>query len=268
MVDSADQVPVLMFHSVARHATARFREFVVEPAAFVDHVDALVDAGYEPVTVSDHVARPSIGDPRRVVLTFDDAFDDFHSTVLPVLAGLGVPATLYVPTGYVGGTSRWLGAEGEADRPTMSWGAVAEAASAGVEMGSHSVTHPQLDRVPRSRVRAEVRDSKRELEDRLQREVTTFAYPFGYHDATVRAEVREAGYRSACAVGDLASTTADPLVLHRWTVRHGLDPTDLLRLLERRNSPATVLRSAARASASRTMRRLGLKRRTPSGGAR
>lgn len=256
------RTPVLMYHSVAAAASPAFRTFVTDPAVFRDHMAALVDAGYAATTVSDHVSgtRTEPGD-RGVVLTFDDAFQDFHTTVLPVLADLGLSATLYVPTSYVGRTSRWLQPDGEADRPMMSWSAVAEAAASGVEIGSHSRTHPQLDRLPGDRVRAEVRDSRSLLEDQLQQEVRSFAYPFGYHDGSVKRAVAEAGYLSGCAVRDLLSTTDDPFAISRLTVTHDTDAAALLDLLDRRSGLLDEVRSAARARVSRALRRVGAKRR-------
>jgi peptidoglycan/xylan/chitin deacetylase (PgdA/CDA1 family) len=267
---SPSQVPVLMYHSIGSRPTRPFRDFVVEPAEFVDQMEALVDAGYRPATLTDCFSGSADGRDKQVVLTFDDAFEDFHSTVLPILTGLGLPATLYVPTAYVGGTSRWLWAEGEGDRPMMSWEGVAEAAASGVEIGSHSRTHPQLDLHRAGQLGSEVRDSRSELEDRLQCDVLSFAYPFGYYDSAVRAETVRAGYRSACAVRDLTSTRADPFAITRLTVRPGTGAPDLLRLLDRRTGAADELRSKARARASRTLRRLGLVRpvRTPAWGGR
>lgn len=250
-----------MYHSVADSAGRAFRPFVTEPGVFRDHMAALVDAGYLATTVSDLLdADTPARSGRTVVVTFDDAFLDFHTTVLPVLAELRLRATLYVPTAYVGGTSRWLQPDGE-DRPMMSWTALAEAAASGVEIGSHSRTHPQLDRLSRDRVRSEVRDSKAVLEDRLQREIRTFAYPFGYHDQAVKRVVAEAGYRSACAVRDLSSTTADPFAVSRRTVSRGTDVAALLSLVDRPSGLVDHARSMTRTQFSRALRRLGAKRR-------
>lgn len=247
-----------MYHSVAASASPSFRTFVTDPDVFAEHMAALVDAGYAATTVSDHVSGTRT-EPRGqgVVLTFDDAFQDFHTTVLPVLVDLDLRATLYVPTSYVGRTSRWLQPDGEADRPMMSWSALAEAAASGVEIGSHSRTHPQLDRMPRHRVRAEVRDSRSLLEDRLQQEVRSFAYPFGYHDGSVKRAVAEAGYLSACGVRDLPSATHDPFAISRLTVAHDTDAAALLELMQRRSGLLDEVRSAARARVSRALRRLG-----------
>ena len=259
-------VPVLMYHSVSRESSDRFRAYAVDPDIFADHMSALSEAGYQPMSVEAYVRlmdEPLSHWPSRpLVLTFDDAFLDFHTTALPVLQAHRFPATLYVPTVYVGGTSRWLARENEADRPVMSWQALREAAGAGVEIGSHSQTHPQLDLLSASEATREITDSRRMLEDQLQHPVSSFAYPFGYWNRSVRAAVVDAGYVSACAVRDLTSSTVDDRhALSRWTVPFGMDASALLETLESRPGRVAELRSNARARASRLLRRAGVKKR-------
>jgi peptidoglycan/xylan/chitin deacetylase (PgdA/CDA1 family) len=263
---SALAVPVLMYHSISRHASERFRPYAVDPDVFIDHMSALRDAGYAVITVAEYVRMMDEPHPRwpshPAVLTFDDAFSDFHTRALPVLQVHGFPATLYVPAGYVGGTSRWLAREDEADRPVMSWEALREAVGAGVEIGSHSQTHPQLDLLPTIDVSREITDSKMVLEDQLQLPVGSFAYPFGYWNRSVRAAVVDAGYSSACAVRDLTSTTVeDRHTISRWMVPFGMDAAALLRTLATRSGRVAELRSDARAGASRLLRRAGVKKR-------
>jgi peptidoglycan/xylan/chitin deacetylase (PgdA/CDA1 family) len=70
-----------------------------------------------------------------------------------------------------------------------------------VEIGGHTVTHPVLASLPEVEQRWEAARSRAELEDRLDRPVRAFAYPYGrrqdYSATTVQA-VREAGYATAC----------------------------------------------------------------------
>jgi peptidoglycan/xylan/chitin deacetylase (PgdA/CDA1 family) len=260
------RVPVLMYHSIADESSARFRPYAVRPADFAAHLDALHDTGYSSLSMAEYnrlCAGPAGDWPQRpVVVTFDDAFLDFHDTALPMLAEHGFTATLFVPTRYVGETSRWLWREGEDDRAMMTWSTLLEASSADVEIGSHTQSHPQLDLVNPGEARREITDSKHILEQQLQRPVESFAYPFGYSNRTVRRLVRDAGYLSACAVRDLTSSSRDdPFAVSRWTVPAGMGADELLSVLELRTGRRSQLRSDLRASASHALRRLGIKRR-------
>jgi peptidoglycan/xylan/chitin deacetylase (PgdA/CDA1 family) len=184
------------------------------PELFTQQMAFISENGYEAFTVTELVeilARDHTQLPKRpVVLTFDDAFSDFYTNALPVLRDFNLKATLYVTTGYIGESSRWLNSLGEGARPTMTWEQLAEVADEGlVECGSHSHTHPQLDAIPRARAQEEIAQSKHLLETYLGHEITSFAYPHGYYDSTVRAMVREAGYLSACGVKHAISSTSD-----------------------------------------------------------
>jgi len=265
-------VPVLMYHSVSSSASTRFRPFTVPPERFAEHVEALRDTGREVRTVGEYTG--TVAEPAgmaasadalagAVVLTVDDAFSDFHSEVMPRLLASGMRATLFVPTAYVGGSSRWLSREGEGSRRLMSWSQLREAADAGVEIGSHSRTHRQLDLAPPDVLRQEVRDSRLELEDRLQQQVSTFAYPFGYHDARVRSAVVAAGYSSACAVRDRLDRRSDVLAVNRLTVKGDMTGAALVATLDRKESRWGDRRADVRAHGSRLLRRAGAKRRGP-----
>ena len=79
----------------------------------------------------------------------------------------------------------------------LDWGEVRELAEAGVEIGSHTVSHPNLARIDRSEVAFELEESKREIERRISRKIISFSYPYGRPSETVIGCVREAGYEVA-----------------------------------------------------------------------
>jgi peptidoglycan/xylan/chitin deacetylase (PgdA/CDA1 family) len=254
------EVPVLMYHSIGSTGYRRFRRFAVDPAEFAAQMDYLHAQGYRLVTAAELAAREASGDdlpPRLVVLTFDDAYEDFYTAALPVLRRHGFPATLYVPTAYVGLTSQFNASTGEGDRRIMSWPALRDVVTEGVEVGSHSHTHPQLDLVPQSAVDDEVSRSQRILEDELGVSVEGFSYPFGYWNKAARAAVSAAGFRYAVAVADLKAAPGDDmLTLPRLSVRAGIGVTGLARLLD---AEPTLLRRAAsqaRKTGSRAVRQL------------
>ena len=169
---------------------------------------------------------------RPVVLTFDDGFADFLTDALPVLQKYGFGATLYIPTAFVGQTSRWLRQEGEETRPILTWEQIREIDKAGVECGGHTHQHVQLDTVPLSRANEEIRQCKQLLEQQLGKPVLSFAYPFGYYTKSVKQCVHAAGYTSACAVEHrMSSEHSDPLALTRFIVKPTTSLADFQRLL-------------------------------------
>ena len=80
--------------------------------------------------------------------------------------------------------------------------------------------------------------SKRLLEHHLGQEIVSFAYPFGYHTASIRRQVQEAGYTSACAVKHaISSEMTNPFALARLMVKPDTSVDALAALLGGRSSP-------------------------------
>lgn len=220
------KVPILMYHSISGYATPKFRPIAVSPELFADHMAYLRQRGCTPITITQFVNAVAQGGnalpERPLILTFDDGFADFFTEALPLLQQYSFTATLYIATGFIGSTSRWLVREGEATRPMLTWDQVSEVSACGIECGGHSHWHPQLDTLPLPEARHEIAHCKRLLEDHLGQEVSTFAYPYGYHSATIKRLIWEAGYTSACTVGyAMSSMTTDPFALVR--LRMGAD---------------------------------------------
>ncbi len=218
-----NRVPILMYHSISQQATPRFKRFVVTPATFTAHIAYLHEQGCTPITVTQWTQWIANVDvplpPRPVILTFDDGFADFYTAGLPVLHQHNFTATLYVTTAYMGGTSTWLWREGEAHRPVLDWGQLAEICASGVECGAHSHTHPHLDMVPPATAVDEIVRSKQLLEEHLKQPILSFAYPYGHYSRRVRQQVQAAGYTSACAVNyTFSSMTDDCFALSRLIV--------------------------------------------------
>ena len=238
------RIPILMYHSIAEDAKPKFKEFTVPPALFDRQMAYLSEQGYTALTVSQFTYTCAYEEERLpakpVVITFDDAFLDFYTAALPILKRYGFSATLYVPTAYVGGTSRWMEHEGEGSRPILSWEQLREIRDSGIECGAHSHTHPQLDLLFLSQAKKEITQSKLILEEHLGETVASIAYPYGYHTSAVKQLVREAGYTSACAVRNALSTPAtDPFALARVLVDPDTDVDTFAALLAGHNRRIT-----------------------------
>lgn len=214
------RVPVLMYHEISAEPRSASR-LAVHPETFAGQLGYLNDHGYVPVTASQLAA--AMGGPagggglpdKPVVLTFDDGFADFYDTALPLLQRHGFTAAVFVTSGWVAGGT----AASSAPASMLSWPAIADLAATGIEVGAHSVRHPQLDQLGQAALRGELADSKKAIEDRLGAEVPGMAYPFGYSSERVRKLAAEVGYDYAFAVGNrLASESASAYALPRLTV--------------------------------------------------
>jgi len=252
-------VPVLMYHSIGTTTTRKFRDFAVDPAEFAEQMDYLDYQGYQTVTGADVAELQASGTPlpeRSLVLTFDDAYEDFYTAALPVLRRHGFCSTLFVPTGCVGMTAWFNAFMGGELHLMMSWQALCDALTERVEIAAHSHTHPHLDLMPEDVVRDEVNRSRGLLQDRLGVPVEGFAYPFGYWNRTARAAVADGGFRYAVAVADLRMSPGDDMfTLPRLTVRAGIGVAGLARLLNTRPTLRRRGMSQARRAASRAVRR-------------
>lgn len=119
-----------------------------------------------------------------VALTFDDGFVSFETEALPALRDAGLPATVYVVSDRVGADNRWGGArsEGIPDLALMDWDGIGRAAEAGIEIGSHTRTHPKLTEVSDARLEDELAGSRDRIAARTGAEPRSFAYPYGEVD--------------------------------------------------------------------------------------
>ena len=182
---------------------------------FRRHLDFLEADGWEVVPLS--AAQGRGGSRRRVVLTFDDAFANFHGVVLPILAERGLTATLFVPTGFVNGThdSPLTGASLGA----CSWEQLGEILDAGIEIGSHTRSHANLRPCPAHGIRAELVQSKVELEQRLGVAVTSFCYPQAKWSRRVREATRAVYEQGVVGGGRPVRAADDPLSLPRLPIR-------------------------------------------------
>ncbi|MFE1439897.1 polysaccharide deacetylase family protein [Streptomyces sp. NPDC058739] len=205
-------VPVFLYHAVSDRSPSWLARFTVGPRTFVEQLDMIADSGLRVIPLRQLVAAllggPAVP-PRSAVLTFDDGYADFASTVAPLLAARGLPSTLYVTTGALRDAGRTSGRGPFPSVATLSWDQVKELDAAGVEIGGHTTTHPQLDTLSRRSVREEVAGCKRRIEDELGHRVDSFAYPHGYSSRTVRTLVREAGWTSAAAIRGASAFSSD-----------------------------------------------------------
>jgi len=190
----ASGLRILFYHRVSDDRD----HLAVQPRRFRRQMDFLASEGYRVVDVVEAVRLLDAGSPpaRTVGLSFDDGFLDVREEALPVLAEHGFRATVFVATGVTDGRASfgWY----ERQPPLLTWDDIAELDRQGtLEFEAHTVSHPNLLAVDDAGARAEIHGCKRELEARLERVVSAFAYPAGLFGERERRLAIAAGFASA-----------------------------------------------------------------------
>jgi peptidoglycan/xylan/chitin deacetylase (PgdA/CDA1 family) len=192
---------ILRYHIVDDATRPADPEHRIAPDMFARQIAELKNQGFETITLAHWTGGPTVPaelPARPLVLTFDDADRRTLSTVLPVLSAAGFVATVFVVTGAVGSTNRWDEAAGLPRRTLASERELLALGASGWEIGSLGRTHRSLSALSDDDLRNEVTLSRSDLESRLAKPVTSFAYPYGDYDRRVIVAVREAGYIAAC----------------------------------------------------------------------
>lgn len=180
-------IPILMYHVIEEYS-GPYEQLYIQPAILRKQLAFLKEQGYNTVTVHEALAHWEKGAPlpaKPIILTFDDGYRSVYTEAFPLLKEYGFRATLYLHTAKINTPGG------------LTTGMIREMAQYGLEIGSHSLTHPDLTKISPAKLRKEIRHSKKVLEELIGQEVTTFSYPAGRHNTRVREEVRKAGYLGA-----------------------------------------------------------------------
>jgi peptidoglycan/xylan/chitin deacetylase (PgdA/CDA1 family) len=233
-MSASTNLAILVYHSVAPGTNRPVQPYTIERARFEEHLDALKEEAFELVRFRDVPAALRQG-RRAVAITIDDGFADTASEAAPALLDRGLVGTLFVPSGFVGASARWLSSS--SPKPLLSWSEIVDLSSAGFEIGSHGRHHLAAHVTPVHQFAADAARSKLELEYHLDSAVESFAYPYGRETASARRAVRTAGFAQAATVADIPATTRnDRLALPRLDVAGGTTAEELMAMIDRHPS--------------------------------
>ncbi|HEX6920787.1 MAG TPA: polysaccharide deacetylase family protein [Actinomycetes bacterium] len=242
---------ILAYHSISDR---RSDGLAVRVDDFDGQLGWLRRHGFRSMTLADYIAeRPEKGS-RIVIVTFDDGYADNFTNAFPLLRKHGFVATAFVVSDVVG-TDHVFGWDvpkldpsiGPAPYQALQWDQVEEMASSGVEIGSHTCTHPELTGVTVEQCRDEVTRSRLDIERRLGRGVVSFCYPRGMLDDNVVRAVETAGYQAAVVTPKRSGIPLSPFTLRRVGVYNNITPlrfrakiTPLVRRHLERSMPAVA----------------------------
>ncbi len=215
------KIPILMYHSVSDSSDfgelppdCRPVGYRVGVGDFQDQLRLLREEGCSPILLKDLAAARAgkeVLPPRPVILTFDDGYADNFQTVLPRLTATAAPAVFFLSVSRLG-------------RPGMlTWEEASRLAAAGMEIGSHGMSHGILSGKSEVELRHELEESRRRLRQKLGLEAEYFSLPRGYLPPKLPRLARRAGYRGLCiSRPGLNTLRTDPFRLRRFPVRTGI----------------------------------------------
>lgn len=186
-------VPILVYHHIGTPSagmTSADKSFFIEPEWFEKHLQYLAQHNFKTVRfsdIADYFSKETPIPERAVIISFDDGWKSAIERAYPLLQKYNMTATAFIPTKLI--------TETPSKGMRMSWDDLVKLRDAGWEIGSHSLWHPYLTKS--RKVKLEVEESKKILEEKLGVSVTTFAYPFGASNEQIEKTVREAGYTTA-----------------------------------------------------------------------
>lgn len=202
-------VPILMYHLIAPPpAESDYPGLYVRPATFARQMEYLREQGYEAVSLArvfDAWDGKATLPDKPVVLSFDDGYPSHYLVAAPIMEQYGWKGLLNADWKVLDESPRLLAQ-------------VRLLAEAGWEMGSHTLSHPDLTTLDDAQLEEEVAGSRAMLRKQLDVPIEFFCYPAGRYDDGVVAAVEAAGYRGATTTDRGLATRDDPYRLRRIRV--------------------------------------------------
>lgn len=233
----APAIPILMYHSIAGDVDDQVHPYfrtVTTPVSFARQVKFMRQQGFVGVTLSealDSLRSPGSecdGRHRKVVLTFDDGFRDFHTHAFPILERAGFSATVFLSTAHIG--KPFI-----TGRDCLKAGEVKALSQRGIEFGSHSVSHRRLVDLPLAELAIELNQSKATIEHITGKEVSLFSYPYRFPQENVAFTrslgglLDAAGYQAGVTTTIGRSHSSDDARFLPRLPMNDCDDADLLR---------------------------------------
>lgn len=181
-------IPVLMYHEVTDNPERNKKVRIIDPAyslnsqKFEEQVKYLYDNGYH--TISPEQIRDSVtGSNNEIMITFDDGLIGNYEHAFPILRKYGFTATIFLTVDWVAATEQFL-----------TWDHLGEMSQNGIMIQSHTLTHPALGSLSEDKLRFELSESKKRIEEMLNNQVKYISLPFGSCQEDVFRIAGETGY--------------------------------------------------------------------------
>jgi peptidoglycan/xylan/chitin deacetylase (PgdA/CDA1 family) len=223
-------LPILTYHTIDTSGSV----IATDPSWFAETMAILHEGGFRAVDLASWVAdgRPEV--ERGFALTFDDGLRSILG-VAPILAYFGFVATAFLVADRMGGDNAWPGQLASVPRSRLlDWSDLIGLRAAGYSFGSHTRTHPRLDRCDPATRADELRGSRDAIEARTGSPCPLLAYPYGVAPPRVRHEAARFFSASFGTRLDVSRPDEDGFALSRIDASYLRTPRALDRLLSGR----------------------------------
>ena len=206
-------IPALLYHRVGTEEDCKLSSIsYVSIDNFELQLDYLVGQKYYFATLDEVVkyVKAEITLPEKTIaITFDDGFQDNNRYAFPVLKQRGINATIFINTGFIGkrlsldeafGVRSTAPNRKDVFHQFLSWDEIIEMSNNGIDFEPHTHTHVDLTAIKESEIEREIKLSKDIIEERLNKMVKHFSYPYGEYNEKVCDVVRKMGFESTWAV--------------------------------------------------------------------
>ena len=191
-IDQAKAI-ILIYHSVRPMSdtfTKSQRDFNLDPIMFDKQIKYLLDNGYNIIPMSDlleHYQNNKSLPKNAVIINFDDGWKNQYKYAYPILKKYGISATFFIYTDKI-----------SVGHAFMNWDEIIDLQNNRMEIQSHSIDHPILTRInDDEKLFNEIYQSKKILEQKLNKPIKIFAYPYGMYNEKTISVVKNTGYEMA-----------------------------------------------------------------------
>jgi peptidoglycan/xylan/chitin deacetylase (PgdA/CDA1 family) len=188
------KLPILMYHSILLHKSDKGKHNIyVMQQALRKQLSYLKKHGYATITFKDIYENKITDFNKKVILTFDDGYEDNYLLLFPLLKEFNFTAVIFLVTRET--YNKWGTEQGEPKKNLMTKEQIIEMDQYGIEFGGHTCHHPELNKMPIEVVLAEVKNCKEDIETLLNKKTISFAYPFGGINDQVKEAVKNSGFQ-------------------------------------------------------------------------
>ena len=196
---SNNNIPILMYHSIESVPKKTvMRSLHLSPKKFRFQMWILKILGYKGLSLNK--LKPYIDGLKQgkvVGITFDDGYQNILHNAAPILAEYNFSATCYIVSRNLGLSNIWDLDKGITQKPLMNANEVKKWLNLGMDIGAHTLNHPDLTSVSLDDARKEINDCKLDLERTFKTSINDFCYPFGKFNEDISSLVEELGFYSA-----------------------------------------------------------------------